>query len=129
MNVRVSLAALEADLEAVVWPGLSAVYVPCVESAEQVASAGRIVARLERMRGMRPGTVAIRPLVESARGMMVAGDIAGASERVRAFGTGPKLGLHLDAELGEALEYARDECELVARAFDLESISTEYMGD
>ncbi|HLG71658.1 MAG TPA: aldolase/citrate lyase family protein [Chloroflexota bacterium] len=129
LNVRISLASAEADLEAVVWPGVSTVYCPRVESAAQLRAIDDIVGRLERLRGIRPGTVRLQPLIESARGVVAAGEIAPASARTDAFGPGPKLSLHLDAERGEALAYARDECELVARAFELEPVSTEYLGD
>jgi citrate lyase subunit beta/citryl-CoA lyase len=130
--VRISLASYEADLDAVVWPGLSSVYCPRVESAEQLQAIERHVASLERLRGIRPGVIALHPLIESPRGVLAAGEIAAATPRAQTFGAGPNLYLHLDAEPrqeGAALAYAQGECELVARALDLEPVSMEYLGD
>ncbi len=132
LRVRLSAAAPEADLEAVVQPGLSAVYLPCCESPEDVRRVDEIVTRLERLRGIRPGTVAVQPLVETPEGVANARALASASGRVRAFGAGPKLYLRLGAESPAeegALAYARAECELAARALDLEPIDLEYVGD
>jgi citrate lyase subunit beta/citryl-CoA lyase len=131
-SVRITLATPEADIAAVVWPGLSAVCCPGAESADMVQRADALIGRFERLRGIRPGTIAIQPFIETARGVIDAYDIASSSPRIHAFGPGPKLYLHLDVESapeGSALLYARSECELVARALGLEPIATEYMAD
>ncbi len=70
------------DLLAVVGPGLDAIVVPKVESAQQVASLGWLLDQLERERGVTPGSVAIIPIVETARGVAAATEIAAASPRV-----------------------------------------------
>jgi citrate lyase subunit beta / citryl-CoA lyase len=131
-NVRISLASCEADLAAVVWPGLSGVCCPSMESAGQVQRIEEVIGHYERLRGMRPGTVAIQPFIETARGVANAYDIASSSPRIEAFGPGPKLYLQLDVEPapeGEALLYARSECELVARTLGLEPVATQYLAD
>jgi citrate lyase beta subunit len=129
LGVRISLANSEADLNAVVWPGVSTVCCPRVESAMQLHTLERLIAILERRRGIRPGTIAIQPLIESPQGVTAAGEIASATPRIRAFGPGPKLNLHLEAERGEALAYSAGECELAARTFGIEPVSMEYLGD
>lgn len=70
------------DLLAVVRPGLDAIVVPKVESAQQVASLGWLLDQLEQERGVTPGSVAILPIVETARGVAAATEIAAASPRV-----------------------------------------------
>ncbi|HEX6512299.1 MAG TPA: hypothetical protein VF157_08375 [Chloroflexota bacterium] len=132
LGVRISLAGAEADLEAVVWPGLGRVYCPRAENPEIIKRLDERIGRLERQRGIRPGMVSIQPLVESPQGVAKAYDVASASPRIQAFGPGPKLYLHLDvdpAPEADALSYARSECELVARALDLEVAATDFAGD
>ena len=132
INVRVSLGGCEADLAAIVWPGVSTVCCPRAESAGQVQDLDRSIGRLERLRGIRPGTISIRPLIETPKGVAGAYGIASASPRIEAFGPGPKLALHLDvasAPEGSALSYARSECELAARCLGLNPVATEYLAD
>jgi citrate lyase beta subunit len=113
LEVRISAATPEADLAAAVWPGVVSVVYSRVESAQQVARADTHITRLERLRGIRPGRVAIHPVIESTRGVTRAADIASSSARVQAVVIGPAITL----EVGEdALSYARCECELHARA-------------
>ena len=109
-SIRIAAATPEADLTAAVWPGLSTVYFPRTESAEQIHEADTLIARLEKMRGLRPGTVEIVPLIESPRGVIMAREIARSSSRVTGVVVGPNLDLG-----GDALAYARAECELAAR--------------
>ncbi|MBV9324433.1 MAG: hypothetical protein JO352_11650 [Chloroflexi bacterium] len=113
MHVRISAATPEADLDAVVWPGVTSVSYARCESAQQVRDADARITRLERLRGIRSGEVRVRPIIESARGVARAAEIAGSSGRVGAL----ELGTSITLELGDnALDYARSECELNARA-------------
>ena len=113
ITVRITAASPEADLAAAVRPCVVAVTYPHVESAGQIELADVHITRLERLRGIRPGHVAIQPVIESTRGVTHAPEIASSSPRVRAIGLGPTIAL----EVGdEALDYARSECELHARA-------------
>ena len=130
LNVRVSAAFTEADLAAAVRPGVTAIYLPLAESSEQVQRAEALIRHYERERGIRPGSVAIRPLIETPKGVASASDVAASSQRIHEFGAGPKLFVHLDTEPGSAtVDYAQAECELVARALDLEPATIEFMGD
>ncbi len=121
--LRVNHDAVEADCDAGVWPGLSAIVLPKAETAEQVIGLDAVLSRLEAARGMAAGGVEIMPMVESAVGVQNAHAIASASARVRAFGV---LGeADLSADLGtsfsdlhemDVLGYARGEVGLAARA-------------
>jgi citrate lyase subunit beta/citryl-CoA lyase len=124
--VRITRATPQADLAAVVWPGVSTIYHPRSESAEQIEAVAARIAELERLRGIRPGTVNVVPLVETSRGVAMAGEIASSSPRIRSFGVGPNIGLDLDAD---SLAYARAECELIARALDLEPLDIQQVLD
>jgi citrate lyase subunit beta/citryl-CoA lyase len=113
VGVRISAATPEADLAAAVWPGVSSVTYPRVETPEQVERADALITRLERLRGLRPGSVVVRPVIESARGVASADSIASSSERVASL----EVGTAITLELGDdSLSYARAECELHARA-------------
>jgi citrate lyase subunit beta/citryl-CoA lyase len=131
-SVRISVATPEADLAAVIWPGVSTIYHPRTESAAQIEAVGKRIAKLERLRGIRPGTVELVPLVETASGVSRARAIASSSARIHAFGVGPNIGLGLglepDADV-DPLSYARSECELQARALGLDPLDLRNVLD
>lgn len=70
----------EADLEAVVGPGLDIVNLPKTESPDDVRECALALARIERARGIPP--VSIMPNIESPRALRLAAEIAAASPRV-----------------------------------------------
>jgi citrate lyase beta subunit len=113
VGVRISAASPEADLSASVWPGVTSITLPRVESVEQLRQAEVLINRLERRRGIRPGTVRIQALIASTRGVTRAPEIASVSSRVDGVGLAPAITLELGEE---SLVYARSECELQARA-------------
>jgi citrate lyase subunit beta/citryl-CoA lyase len=113
IHVRITAGSPEADLVAAIWPGVASVTYPRVEARRQIEDADACVTRLERLRGIRPGQIEIQPLIESTRGVTRAREIASSSPRVRAMGLGPAIRLEV---ADEALNYARSECELHARA-------------
>jgi citrate lyase subunit beta/citryl-CoA lyase len=122
--VRINHDYVEADLEGVVWPGLSRVNYPKAETAEEIRKLDAIITRLERERGIRPGTVEIGANIETARGVANAHEIASASSRVRDFGGGS--GYDMSRDLGvemfvgfDQFVYGKGELELVARALGL----------
>ena len=125
-GVRITVATPHADLAAVVWPGVSTIYHPRTESAEQIQAVAVRVTELERLRGIRAGTVHIAPLVETPLGVAMACEIASSSPRIRSFGVGPNIGMDLDAD---SLAYAQAECELIARALDLEPLDVQQVLD
>jgi len=99
------------DLEASVWPGLTCVALPKVESAEELRARADIIAVLERKRGIPEGAVQIAVAVETALGVVKAYEIAAASPRIVSIGVGAEdltqeMGVQTSAE-GSELWYAR----------------------
>src|ERR1700737_1918498 len=93
ISVRISVATPQADLAAVVWPGVSTIYHPRTEAAAQIEAVARRIAELERLRGIRPGTVHVVPMVETPLGVSMAREIASSSARIQSFGVGPNIGM------------------------------------
>jgi len=109
VNRPISQATL--DLEASIWPGLTCVSLPKVESAEEVHVRADIITELERRRGIAAGTVQIAVAVETALGVVKAYEIASASHRIVSIGVGSEdltqeMGVQTSAE-GRELWYAR----------------------
>jgi citrate lyase subunit beta/citryl-CoA lyase len=122
---RINHDLVEADLEAIVWPGLCKVNYPKAEYAEEIQKLDRIITKLERERGIRPGTVEIGANIETAVGVANAKEIAGASPRVKEFGgaTGYDMSRDLGVEMFVGFDqfvYGKGEVELTARALGLE---------
>ena len=122
--VRINHDYVEADLEAVIWPGLARVNYPKAETAEEIRKLDVIITRLERERGMRPGTVEIGANIETARGVANGYEIASASPRVKDFGGG--TGYDMSRDLGvemfvnfDQFVYGKGELELQTRALGL----------
>jgi len=84
------------------------------------------IAELERLRGIRAGQRECRAAGRDLAGVAMAGEIASSSPRIRSFGVGPNIGMDLDAD---SLAYARAECELIARALDLEPLDIQQVLD
>ena len=85
------------DLEAAVLPGVDALCLPKVDSAEHVRAVDEVVEELEVERDLRQGTIRYAVLVETAKGVHEARAIAKASPRVAAMTLG---GEDLAADLG-----------------------------
>lgn len=99
------------DLEASVWPGLTCVALPKVESAEEVRVRSGMIEELERRRGIEAGTVQIAVAVETALGVVRGFEIASASPRIVTIQVGAEdltqeMGVQTSAE-GRELWYAR----------------------
>jgi citrate lyase subunit beta/citryl-CoA lyase len=129
--VRVNAAAtglLEEDLSSVFCPHLDGIYLPKVESAEELLHAGDIISELENRAGRRAGSVEIHPIIESAKGVMRAYPILeNAPSRVQkaGFGAGDlmrDIGLGFDSRMwdteGLKLLYVRSHLVLACRAAD-----------
>jgi len=122
---RINHDSVQADLEAAVWPGLKRIKYPKTEHAGEVRLLDEIITRLERERGIEPGTVEIDPGIETAVGITNIFSIAAASPRIREFGatTG---GYDLSRDLGvemfvdfDQFVYVKGEAELAARTLGL----------
>jgi citrate lyase subunit beta / citryl-CoA lyase len=79
----VATAEWEADLKAVVRPGLAGIRMPKVESASEVHRVDTVLGRLEAERGLGVSTVQLTLAIESAQGVEAAVELARASARVR----------------------------------------------
>jgi citrate lyase subunit beta/citryl-CoA lyase len=105
--------ARDADLAAVLRPGLDGIVAPKIEDADEVASLARDLDEREDAAGMARGTIRVVPSIESAGGLLEARAIAAGADRVIALLFGAEdfaRDLSLPAEReGEAAEllYAR----------------------
>ncbi len=73
---------VEDDLAAVVRPGLDGIVLAKANTAADVEQADRLLASLERERGIAPGSIAVMPLIETAEGVMNTYAICRASSRL-----------------------------------------------
>ena len=122
---RINHDRIQADLEGIVWPGLSKVNFPKAEYAWEIKKLDEIVTQLERERGIRPGTVEIGANIETSVGVSNAYEIAAASPRVKDFGgaSGYDMSRDLGVEMFVGFDqfvYGKGEVELAARALGLE---------
>jgi citrate lyase subunit beta/citryl-CoA lyase len=69
------------DLAAVVRPGLDGVVLAKANTPADVERADALLGKLERERGMEPGSVALMPLIETAEGVMNSYSVCKASAR------------------------------------------------
>ncbi len=118
---RINHDLMEADLNAVIWPGLMMVNYPKAEYGHEIERMDAIITRLEAERGIRPGTVEIGANIETAVGVANAYEIVTASSRVRDFGgaSGYDMSRDLGVEMFVGFDqfvYGKGEVELAARA-------------
>ncbi len=122
----ITTGLLEGDLSIVFCPDLEGVYVPKVESAEELKHVDSLISELERRFGLEKERVEIHPIFETAKGVMQAYKILEESPaRVRKAGFGAvdlmrEIGVQFGPKLWapDSLEllYARSHLVLAARA-------------
>lgn len=78
----------EADIEAVVVPGLLGISLPKVNSPEDIVKATALIETQENARGLKPGSVKLLPWIETARSILHAEEIARTSSRIIALAFG-----------------------------------------
>ena len=76
------------DLEAAVWPEVSGLCLPKLESADHLAFLDETVEELERERGLELGTICFMGLIETPRGLSNVREIAKASPRLKGLSLG-----------------------------------------
>jgi citrate lyase subunit beta / citryl-CoA lyase len=76
------------DLEAAVLPGVAAITLPKVESADQVQAVAETIAELESERSLPPGEIKLLLLIETPRALFRLPEIAAADARVVAMKLG-----------------------------------------
>ena len=134
VNIRINCAYPEVDVPAAVLPGVKQVNFPKAETAEQIKNLDELISRMERVRGIRPGTVRIGATVETTLGVANSYEIASASPRIDSFGpgTGYDMSMDMGVEMFVGFDqffYNRGEGELVALALGLERDGGVYMPD
>ena len=134
INVRINCAYPEIDVPAAVWPGVTQINFPKAETAEQIKNLDALITEMERVRGIRPGTVRIGATVETTLGVANSYEIASASPRIDSFGpgTGYDMSMDMGVEMFVGFDqffYNRGEGELVALALGLERDGGVYMPD
>jgi citrate lyase subunit beta/citryl-CoA lyase len=115
------------DLEAVAVPGLQGIFVPKVESAEEIRQVAAWIDALERGAGLEPGRLTIVAMLETASAVRLGYEIASASPRVGSVCYSGAENGDLQTDLGcdwsiEGTEmlYARSKIVLDARAAGIE---------
>jgi len=134
VTIRINVASPEADIAASVWPGLDGITLPKAETGEQVRAVDAEITRMERLRGLRPGSIELSTLIETAKGVTNCYAIASGSPRIRAFGGGAGYDMSLDLGIEmfqdfDQFFYPRSECAMAARALALQpSINAVRVG-
>jgi citrate lyase subunit beta/citryl-CoA lyase len=128
--VRVNKPYVQADIEASVWPGLSGIMLPGVETAAEVAEAAALLTAMERQRGLSVGALHIIVLLESARGVWHMRSIITASPRVTQVGLDES---DLACDLGisplpeyDPYVYARGRLAIEATAAKVQPVGMRY---
>ena len=134
INIRINCAYPEIDVRAAVWPGVSQINFPKAETAEQIKNLDALITEMERLRGIRPGTIRIGATVETTLGVANSYEIASASPRLDAFGPGTGYDMSMDMGIEmfvgfDQFFYNRGEGELIAMALGLERDGSVYMDD
>jgi citrate lyase subunit beta/citryl-CoA lyase len=119
----VATGLLADDLAATVRPGLDAIFLPKVETVDEMTGTAALLDRLEAEKGMAAGAVSIIPMFESALGVMRCYTLARATPRVSATCIGSARDGDLQTDLGcgwsiegTELFYARSKILLESRA-------------
>jgi citrate lyase subunit beta/citryl-CoA lyase len=126
VRINSPLSSAKKDLEASIWPGLTCVALPKVESSEEIRIRDEIITELEKRRGLKPGTVQITVAVETAIGVINAFESVCASPRVVTLGVGAEdltreMGVQTSKE-GHELWYARSKLLMDAYAANVHPI-------
>ncbi|HWR31613.1 MAG TPA: CoA ester lyase [Negativicutes bacterium] len=121
--VRVNHTAelLQGDVEAAIWPGVSGIVFPKVESAAEIQAIEKLIAELEQQRNIPAGTIKISVLIESGTGYLNMNEIAKASERIDSLTIGNEdflsdLGIVANEHTYHALLVPRIQLVITARA-------------
>ncbi len=120
----------KADIREIVCQRLDGIYIPKVESREDVIQVDELVTELEEKRGIPIGKIKLFATLETAKGIMNAYEIARCSKRLEALTIG---GEDLTADIGGerttdglAINTSRQLVILAAKAAGLQAIDTVY---
>ena len=79
--VRINKPFVDADLPYAVWPGVDRIMLPKTESAAEFRRVHEIILKLEKERGIPPGTIELYPMIESTLGAVNIYEILTAAPR------------------------------------------------
>jgi citrate lyase subunit beta/citryl-CoA lyase len=82
VQVRINRGLEEADLDAIIIPGMTSVMIPKCESGEEVQQIDEMVSQLEKERGLDQGSIHFDLLIETAKGVINAEEMALSSDRI-----------------------------------------------
>ncbi|MDQ6673801.1 MAG: aldolase/citrate lyase family protein [Chloroflexota bacterium] len=121
VEVRINQSSIQADVEAAVWPGLSSLNMGHTLTADQVRLMDACITRMERERGIRPGSIEIDVSPDSVYATVALEELVDASPREKSFGAvgGYDYALSLGVEMFtgvDAFFYPRGLGSLIARA-------------
>ena len=128
VRVNQPWALQEQDLDAIIWPGLAGINYPKPESVEEFQRIDEAITRLEKERGIEPGTVRIGTSIESVAGFFNVRELATSTPRLIAIGLGSE-DFTLDLEIeptdeGTELYYGKMFMVLLARQAGLYPMGT-----
>ena len=86
--VRIDRDTRWADVRAAVHRGIKGIVFPGPEEAAEVVELDELISKMEKERGVEPGTIELALILESAKGFWNAASLAQASPRVTALGVG-----------------------------------------
>jgi citrate lyase subunit beta/citryl-CoA lyase len=113
---------LKGDVEASVWPGLNGIFIPKVETGEQIRALDRLLTELEQKRDIPNGQVKISVIAETLKGYLNVEEITRASDRIDSLSLGTEdFATNTGMELSEATYHGwlipRMQIVFVARAY------------
>ncbi|WP_159461976.1 HpcH/HpaI aldolase/citrate lyase family protein [Salirhabdus sp. Marseille-P4669] len=113
------------DLVEVVTPGLKGVFLPKVNTKEDIIILDYLLSCMERQKGMEHGRISIIPIIETATGLRNAYDIASASHRIDRLALGAEdlmFDLNIRSEERKnGMIYARSKLVTDSRAANVDS--------
>ncbi len=130
--VRVQRDTVDMDLEAAVWPGLTGIFLPEVENAEQIQTVSKHLSGLEHRRGIPDGSLQIDAEIGTAAGVWNSLDIARSSPRLAALSVGETslyqdLKLDIEAHLDkDPLRFIKGQIMVNARAAGIQAQGMSY---
>jgi citrate lyase subunit beta / citryl-CoA lyase len=124
--VRINKPFVDADLPYAVWPGVDRIMLPKTESAAEYRRVHEIILKLEKERGIAPGTIELYPMIESTLGAVNIYEILTAAPRqLRSMGGGGgydmavNLGIEMFASFDQ-YAFPQANVALAAMALDIE---------
>jgi citrate lyase subunit beta / citryl-CoA lyase len=121
VEVRINQASIEADVAAAVWPGVSGLNMGHTLTVDHVHRMAACIDRMERTRGLRPGSIEIDLSPDSVFGTIALEELVNSSPRIASFGAAGgydyalSLGIEMFTDV-DAFFYPRGLGSLIARA-------------